>query len=175
MLFQTNLRKLEVVHAVGIIAFVAMALAAVPVAGAEVVGEDENVVSETGERWFFAHGLLVSPVAPETPTSLEDCTADGAVPVGAGEAVRGPGCPEYVMGDDFEEYDYGENGIGVTMCKLDATEIETIGGGFSIMATIGKVFGIGGDGTVTRERTICIYLGCGLELSEAEANHSVRT
>jgi hypothetical protein len=175
MLFQTNLRKLEVVHAVGIIAFVAMALAAVPVAGAEVVGEDENVVSERGERWFFAHGVLVSPVVPETTAGLEDCTADGAVSVGAGEGVRSPGCPEYVMGDDFKEYDYGENGIGVTMCKLDGTVTETISGGLSLISTIGRYLGLEGEGSVSRTTTICVYHGCDLRITEAEANHSVRT
>lgn len=175
MLFQTNLRKLEVVHAVGLIAFVAMALAAVPVAGAEVVGEDESVVSERGERWFFAHGVLVSPVVPETTAGLEDCTAEGAVSVGAGEAVRSPGCPEYVMGDDFKEFDYGENGIGVTMCKLDGVEGESIAGTLSVSGSIWKVLEVGGDVTITRSRKICVYHGCGLELSEAEANHSVRT
>lgn len=174
-MFQTNLRKLEVVHAVGIIAFVAMALAAVPVAGAEVVGEDENVVSERGERWFFAHGVLVSPVVPETTASLEDCTADGAVPVGAGEGVSDSGCPEYVMGDDFEEYDYGENGIGVTMCKLDGVEKVTVGGSVSVEAGIGKIFGISGEGFVAREFNVCVYYGCDLKATEAAANHSVRT
>ena len=178
MLFQRNLRKLEVVPALGIIAFVAMAMAAVPVAGAEVAataGEDVNVVSERGERWFFANGLLVGPVVPETPKSLEDCEADGSVSVGAGEAVSDPGCPEYVMGDDFKEYDYGENGIGVTMCKLDATESETITRGVSIGGTIKKVLNIDGGVSVSRTRNICRYTGCDLELSEAEANHSVRT
>ena len=182
MLFQENLRKFPVVSA-GLIAFAATVMAVLPLSGAEAtasVGEDDSAVLERLDRWFSVSGLFVGPVAPEAPASV-DCVVEGPVAVGAGGAeakaasANNAGCPEWVALDDFEDVDYGENTIGITMCGLDAIETETVTGSFSIEAVIKKILTLGAGAERSRERTMCIYPGCGLDLSEAEANHSVRT
>lgn len=178
MLFQETLRQFPAVPA-GVIAFVAAVTAVIPLSGAEIpagVGESENVVSEGPERWFSVHGLLVGPVRHATPEDRRDCVVDGATTVHAGlaeEAMLDEGCPDYVALDDFEDVDYG-GGIGITMCKLDGVEEDSteyegsLSGGYKDYVTIG------GGVTRTTTRTMCVYYGCDLRISEAAANWSTR-
>lgn len=174
MLFQKKLTRLGAFAASGLMAAAAMTVSVLPLSGTEGtdgVGTDVDAVPEGLGRWFSVHGLLALPASPEGPEARPGCVLDGSVTVGAGGA-GGTGCPEWVRLDFFRDVDYGDGGIGVTMCRLTTDNPP----GTNVGATIGvdlKVFKFGI--TIDADRgDMCGYQGCGLVISESLANYAAR-
>jgi len=104
--------------------------------------------------------------APLITTADPECSAvsdlDPAVGTNSSKpALPGGECPDGVWGHDHGyDGDYGD-GAGVTWCEYTASYEVTISGGFSVIVVTGGV-------SVTF--TLCVYSGCGLELTEEAAN-----
>ena len=179
MLFQKKLTRLGAFAAAGLVAGAAMMVSVLPLAGSAAtdgVGTDVNAVPEGLGRWFSVHGLLARPAAPEGLGARPGCV--GLLTVDANSARTGTvllddtECPEWVRLDDFMDVDYGEGGIGVTMCRLtsDNPPGSTVSGTFGVDLK-GFKFGI----TVNHTRgDMCRYEGCDLTISESLANHAAR-
>jgi len=162
----------------------ALAMTTLPVAAAAVPlgteGEDDGVVAREAAPAgvFSAFGVHVRPVTGEAWLGRRDCVDDAFVANANGtEGAAAPmgqiGCPNWVALDDFEDVDYVDGGIGITMCRLDSDNPggRTFGGGVSVdLGFISFNIHFGGD-----RGDMCRYEGCNLTISEAVANHSVRT
>jgi len=179
MLFQKKLTRLGAFPAAGLVAAAAMMVSVLPLAGSEVtdgVGTDVNAVPEGLDRWFSVYGLLARPAAPDGLGARPGCVglvmvdADGA---GTGDMLLADiDCPEWVRLDYFRDVDYGEGGIGVTMCRLTTDNPP----GNTVSGTIGvdlKGFKLGI--TIGQERgDMCGYEGCNLTITESLANYVAR-
>lgn len=178
MLFQKKLTRLGAFAGSGLVAVAAMMVSVLPLAGSAVtdgVGTDVNAVPEGLGRWFSVHGLLARPAAPVGLGARPGCV--GLVTVDAGSAGTGTAlhdieCPEWVRLDYFRDVDYGDGGIGVTMCRLTTDNPP----GSTVSGTVGvdlKGFKLG----VTVSHTkgdMCRYEGCDLTISESLANYAAR-
>ena len=107
-----------------------------------------------------AESEVATAVAPEPELATAVAPTNDAGPPGAQGCAEGEtpssGCPAGVWGHRHGyQGDYG-GGIGVTWCRYTSSFTVTIGFSFPVV--------------YTATATMCVYSGCGLEITEEEAN-----